>query len=636
MKVNLKKIDTGRIVELLTTHVEKIVFGVFVFAFLLFCYGAISQKPYDKAPDRFKTKSDEVNQAVQAARFDPATDVPPAPKPAEEKEIAAQVWITREPFVQPVFDFGKRRPEPRLLAARDLRVASGYGAVATIPTEATGAPRDGGKAPLQAPSPGKTGGMRMNVAAPPAPAKSGGKMNMMQNVKAAGANKAGFGETDDARPPRGFEQPTADYNVSGEPQGKQWVVVTALVPLQEQIKEYRAAFQGTSRSYQGDQQPVYVSYEAERAEISPGTPDDAKLEWSPIDLKSIAADEATYSGKVPDLIDPIYYAGEACRPLPPLMGRVHDKTVVHPKIPLAATTDAAAAPVNAGFPAAAGARPGGLPMAAPAAQGPGGGLGRVMRMGGGFGKAQPAMPEGNFAQPGAPAPKIEYQMFRFFDFTVRPGKSYRYRVRLLVANPNHGIPARYLAAPALAKGETRPTAWSDPSPAIAAPRGSSLLAGGVEPQRGLNEQKAEVLVRAWNSGQAVDAARISKLVRGQVANFNDKVPIERPNTKAVTTEQIKFETDSLLVDMAGGDGFSAAVRAPGQMLVLEPNGELTVRSELAEAESYGPAVKHVKDITDLSKPPAGAGADDRPTRDGPTINSLQPPPGKSRGLPTAK
>ena len=58
---------------------------------------------------------------------------------------------------------------------------------------------------------------------------------------------------------------------------------------------------------------------------------------------------------------------------------------------------------------------------------------------------------------------LEYRLFRFFDFTVEPGKHYRYRVSLLLWNPNWKVPPQYLARADLAKKWYVETEFSDPS-----------------------------------------------------------------------------------------------------------------------------------------------------------------------------
>ncbi|MCZ6640058.1 MAG: hypothetical protein O7F71_00655 [Gammaproteobacteria bacterium] len=55
----------------------------------------------------------------------------------------------------------------------------------------------------------------------------------------------------------------------------------------------------------------------------------------------------------------------------------------------------------------------------------------------------------------------QWLLFRFLDFSVEPGNAYRYRVRLIIRNPNYDRPIEDLVNPDFAKGEIRPTPWSN-------------------------------------------------------------------------------------------------------------------------------------------------------------------------------
>ncbi len=76
MKVKLK-LDKQQILEFLSAHVEKGVFGAFILTFLLFCVGALKHSPYDKVPKDFMDSASRVDTKVSTSAFDPATDVPP-------------------------------------------------------------------------------------------------------------------------------------------------------------------------------------------------------------------------------------------------------------------------------------------------------------------------------------------------------------------------------------------------------------------------------------------------------------------------------------------------------------------------------------------------------------------------------
>ena len=55
----------------------------------------------------------------------------------------------------------------------------------------------------------------------------------------------------------------------------------------------------------------------------------------------------------------------------------------------------------------------------------------------------------------------KYLLFRYFDFDVEFGMAYRYRVKLVLRNPNFERPADELGDIEIAKGEERETPWSN-------------------------------------------------------------------------------------------------------------------------------------------------------------------------------
>ena len=341
--------------------------------------------------------------------------------------------------------------------------------------------------------------------------------------------------------------------------------------------------------------PQYDSFDIERAEVLPDSADDVEMKWVAIDRKRAAEVQATFAQQGTDPVDPVFEDPAICQPLPFINGKEHDKSVTHPKIPLG-NQNLGGGAVNVAAPRVA---PGGL-----GGGGQGGFMGAGLR-GGNMG----ARADGGLA--GSSGPKIEYKLFRYFDYTVQPGKSYRYRVRLELANPNYNVPAQYLVNAQTRKGATRAAAWSDPSPEVAVPRGFNMLAGAVKKASGLTEQKIEVLVRMWDQKEAVDASRVAELTRGQVANF----PAEETPISPGIAKSIAFQTDTLVLDMTGGDSIPNVPRtkAPGQLLVLEPNGRLAVKSELTDIDTYDTAkgrLKELKEQLDAAKPDAEDAADD--------------------------
>ena len=138
-----------------------------------------------------------------------------------------------------------------------------------------------------------------------------------------------------------------------------------------------------------------------------------------------------------------------------------------------------------------------------------------------------------------------------------------------------------------------------------------MLAGGIKTLRQVNEYKLEAILRMWNPKEAVDASRVVELFRGQVANFPaENAFVDRGGDSPGEMKNIAFHTDMMVVDITRGDtvampGGGPRARAPSQVLVMEPNGKLIVKSELADVEIYETTKQRLKKSEERSRQAAG-------------------------------
>lgn len=219
------------------------------------------------------------------------------------------------------------------------------------------------------------------------------------------------------------------------------------------------------------------------------------------------------------------------------------------------------------------------------------------------------------------APKVqraEYRLCRFFDLDVEPGKTYRYRIRLVMLNPNHNVPPRYLQsknAQKLREGTTRTTDWCEACPPVQVPLGGSILAGEVKPSKGAKEPSIELLFNVFDEQQGVDALHPEEVRRGDLANYPDTSVLvadpKEPNGDPLE-KKLNIETDALLIDLAGGEkipGAPSSMITPGRALIMSPTGELIIRSEAREAARYTDDKSRLKELEDLkNKKPAARGS----------------------------
>lgn len=384
--------------------------------------------------------------------------------------------------------------------------------------------------------------------------------------------------------------------------GEYWVAIRGLIPVGRQELEYERVFSNAMHRDPAKDVPEYTEVTKviiQRAEVSSGASVDEK-DWVTIKIKdALNSTMFKWATTFPEIADPALIDPTLCEPLPPLVGKNFDPTTVtHP-------------PQIGVFVKKEGDEEAPKKPAAPTDD-----EGRAK----GFGGSKRAPPK--VAQPGQNAEenrtkkRIAHRLFRFFDFTVVPGKVYRYRVQLALYNPNFGIDPRYLKTvkqgeASVGDGEERQTPWSQPSNAVTLPRNYEIFAGPVyKPKSDLKEVQATLMVRQWDAEQAVDAVHeFNKEVarpdprevrpevqRGTLLNITTPVLVDRPGSTAPQTQEVTFQTDELLVDLSGaefmpgpsGPGVpnSKRIKAPSEMLFLQANGELAIREMASEAKDY--------------------------------------------------
>ena len=675
------KFDKSQLKPLLVQHVEKIVFVGMALAALLLCWSAIGLSPYAGTPDQLKKKADDVKARVASSTPPEKFDDLPAKRNLSGMLASALIEVNPGLFPmseisRPYSDRKVRREQPVLLALQDLRATAGFGAIA-ISEHAMGRDRLAvGRNPARSPMSmmgggGMTGaGMMGDMADMPGAAGGSGmpgmdpsQMQGMQGMQDMMRRRGGGGMDTEAMPGRmedmmsgmmdqvsqmrpgardnnkkkkpkrpapkpkakpefEVEKPALDVPANAKLEGRYWVTVTGLIPSWDQESEFQKVFRDATKTLPTDT-PEYVFCDVERADVlSPGQVG----EFEPLDMELVEKDQDTWAAVYPEMIDKKYLTPsiDVTEPLPPLVHANHDPNAIrHPKIPLAGEASAeenkaAAKAAEAVKEDAEGGAKGRSRKRAGRGRSAGpkgmGGMGGMMPMGGMGGMM------GMSGRMGVAKEKIDYMLFRFFDFTVTPGKKYKYRVRLALENPNFDVAPQYLKSADLAKEEFVYTDWSEPSPEVFVPLGSELLAGDINPK----DPSGKILVRQFDKDKAVTAAHEFELARGATMNA-EGVEVPMPNTTPGATpgsseekQKVDFRTDATMIDLVGGDkltGGPMGTKSPGRMLVLRSDGELALLSEFDDARRYEIAKYKLDEAAngDKAKTPGGAKeADEQP------------------------
>ena len=207
----------------------------------------------------------------------------------------------------------------------------------------------------------------------------------------------------------------------------------------------------------------------------------------------------------------------------------------------------------------------------------------------------------------------DYVLFRFFDFTVQPGKHYRYRVRIVIRNPSYGVPGSYLAEDSMGKKKVleNKDAWSEPTEPVAVPLDSQVLAASAKesqhwaaghgddhqlqprgrgcgcrrvPQPAAGKD-AELRQSASEDTARRQFPRNGWNERNEWNGYNDdggeRKKREETEAKPATVD---FVTDCLLLDITGGGKLAGKERKsltePANFLLLDKDGVLIVHNEL--------------------------------------------------------
>jgi hypothetical protein len=236
-----------------------------------------------------------------------------------------------------------------------------------------------------------------------------------------------------------------------------------------------------------------------------------------------------------------------------------------------------------------------------------------MRGGRGYGGGMPA--GGGTARTSLPK-GVDFLLLRFFDFTVEPGKKYKYRVQLVLADPNFSMTKDTLAPEVLDRHAKeaqvarenktlrsdirRVEGWSDASPTVGIPLAGSVKLVDVKPmsnEKINDEPAAQLLVESVGFDEKNNAIQASvkkeKFLRGHVANLvEDGWYIGEGWVDK--WKNFRFVTGMTILDIDGGKQLSRNYTSPGRLLVMGPAGELYIRNELDDK----PAVDHYNVLFD--------------------------------------
>lgn len=143
----------------------------------------------------------------------------------------------------------------------------------------------------------------------------------------------------------------------------------------------------------------------------------------------------------------------------------------------------------------------------------------------------------------------ELLLYRYLDFDVKPGYTYRYRVRLELKNPNFGAPITAVGGVAhVREGETRFTPWSEPTEPVRVDETMQYFLADVDQNRGSSFPETEMKVFQWDTELGTVVHDDLTVQLGQEIGGEEKV--DQINAAKQTYEEADytFTSNDRLVD----------------------------------------------------------------------------------------
>ncbi|MFM7136860.1 MAG: hypothetical protein ACKO1M_07300, partial [Planctomycetota bacterium] len=207
----------------------------------------------------------------------------------------------------------------------------------------------------------------------------------------------------------------------------------------------------------------------------------------------------------------------------------------------------------------------------------------------------------------------ENRLFRFIDTAVKPGESYRYRVKFALRNPNVGLASRHLADLTASKGEFLVSEYSNETAPVRVPEPVVLMARTIDKETRrkmkVKGEALEVMILAPSEKTGNYALRSTVTDLGGLANVAPA--LNKPGDIRFYGEPLA--TEAVLVDANGSQEDRADIRAteppaPFEMLFLRPDGSFAV---VSAAEGERPITRYGNT---LFKPGTQLPDDGRPDR----------------------
>ena len=146
-------------------------------------------------------------------------------------------------------------------------------------------------------------------------------------------------------------------------------------------------------------------------------------------------------------------------------------------------------------------------------------------------------------------PQEHLLMFRYLDFDVDPGMTYRYRVRLEVRNPNYRKPlAAAGGLPHVIRGQTRLTPWSEPTPPTTVDNLVHYFVTSIEQRRSRLYPRARLNLFQYDLELGTTVQQELDVMFGRAIGGVAAARQIDPVRQTIEQKRYPFHSDDILVD----------------------------------------------------------------------------------------
>lgn len=194
-----------------------------------------------------------------------------------------------------------------------------------------------------------------------------------------------------------------------------------------------------------------------------------------------------------------------------------------------------------------------------------------------------AAPAGPVEETDFPKSELDEVMIRSIDFTVEPDTTYRYRVRIVVVNPN--LNHTNVNPGVDTEKEELLGPWSEPTDDVTVPADVAVYAMSKPPATRREDQVMFQIVR-WSPENGYTITRNDEAGPGELVGQPASAQIPSSEGTGAKASTIDFNSRRVVLDTMGGPmpapkpfGMTAPYEEPALALVLRPDGAVTLRSQ---------------------------------------------------------